>query len=295
MSNNESTPPAPKDIPLPKERIDLSGVKLAYTDVGAGEPILFVHGIPTSSYLWRNVIRALQGDFRLVAPDLMGLGDTATPLDHRFDMEAQADKLLELADRIGLDRFTLVCHDQGGAAAQWLAVHHPKRIRSFIITNCVCYDNWPVPIVKNFMQALKIRPLAGLSPRLGLAGRWGTSRFGMRAGVFNKSALSNYAIREYLKFDRQGRRRFEQFRKFALAGDCRYTVEAAEKFGTFDRPTFVIWAGNDRWLNVSWGRRLFDEIAGARRMEVIPFAGHFFQEEKPEVCATYIRQFMAEA
>lgn len=267
---------------------------MAFTDVGTGEPILFVHGIPTSSYLWRNVIRPLKADFRCIAPDLMGLGNTETPLEHRYDMGAQADKLLELADHLGLDRFTLVCHDQGGAAAQWLAVHHPDRIRRFIITNCVCYDNWPVPIVSFFMKALGIKSLAGLQPVPGLAARWGKSRYGMRLGVYDKSALSDYAIEQYCMFDREGRQRFEQFRRFTLAGDCRYSVEAAQKFGLFDRPTLVIWAGNDRWLNVSWGRRLYEDIAGARRFEVIPFAGHFFQEEKPETCALYIREFMLE-
>ena len=134
-----------KDQPLPKTLIELGDVRVAYTDQGRGRPILLVHGIPTSSYLWRNVIRELDDEFRLIAPDLMGLGDTETPLDHRYDMEAQAEKLLELADGLGLTTFALVCHDQGGAAAQWLAVHNPERIDRFILTNCVGYDNWPVP------------------------------------------------------------------------------------------------------------------------------------------------------
>jgi hypothetical protein len=57
----------PKDEPLPKKTADLKGVKVAYTDMGKGKPILFVHGIPTSSYLWRNVIRPLRDDYRCIA------------------------------------------------------------------------------------------------------------------------------------------------------------------------------------------------------------------------------------
>ena len=75
--------------------VQIGDVRMAYTDQGKGRPILLVHGIPTSSYLWRNVIRELEDEFRLIAPDLMGLGDTETPLDHRYDMEAQAEKLWE--------------------------------------------------------------------------------------------------------------------------------------------------------------------------------------------------------
>jgi len=283
-----------KDIPLPKNKVELSGVKVAYTDVGEGEPIIFVHGIPTSGYLWRNVIRALDGKFRSIAPDLMGLGDTETPLDHRYDMAAQANKLLELADHLNLDTFTLVCHDQGGAAAQWLAVHHPDRIRRFIITNCVCYDNWPVPLVAFFMKGLKFKRLADLSLKLNTTIRWGKSPVGMRLGVYDPKSMSDDAIEEYLKFSRAGADKFEQFRLFTLAGECKYSVEAAEKFGEFDKPTMVIWAGNDRWLSVSWGRRLYDDIAGSKRMEVIPFAGHFLQEEKPALVAQYIREFSQE-
>ncbi len=283
----------PKDRPLPKNTVRLGDVRMAYIDAGEGRPILLVHGIPTSGYLWRNVIRALEGDFRLIAPDLMGLGDTDTPLDHRYDMQAQADKLLELADRLGLETFTLVCHDQGGAAAQWLAVHNPERIERFILTNCVCYDNWPVPIVARFARLFRLKPLAMLMHRLRLNAWWSKSILGMRLGVYDPKALSDFAIDEYTKINRMGPEKFEQFRLFTIAGDCRYTLEAAKKFGEFDRPTLIVWGGSDRWLNVSWGRRLYDEIAGARRMEVVPFAGHFLQEEKPEQVAAYIREFMS--
>ncbi len=284
----------PKDEPLPKKSADLGGVSVAYTDQGEGEPILFVHGIPTSSYLWRNVIRALNDKYRCIAPDLMGMGDTITPLDHRYDMEAQADKIIELADHLELDQFTLVCHDQGGACAQWLAVHNPERIKRFIITNCVCYDNWPVPIVARSMKMLKINFISELVYKLNYQPRWGKSLYGMRLGVLDRSKMSDDAIDEYMKIGSMGRDKFEQWRLFTLAGDCKYSVEAARKFGEFDRPTYVIWAADDRWLSVSWGRKLYDDIAGSRRMEIIPFAGHFWQEEKPELGAKYIREFMEE-
>lgn len=284
----------PKDCPLPKRTIRLGQVQVAYTDIGEGAPILFVHGIPTSSYLWRNVIRELGQGYRSIAPDLMGLGDTRTPLDHRYDMEAQADKLMELVDFLGLDQFTLVCHDQGGAAAQWLAVHNPSRIKRFIITNCVCYDNWPVTIVANFMKLLGFGPASKIAHRFGLTMSWAKSPVGMRLGVCDPQAMSDDAIEEYVKFSRGSYTRFEEFRRFALAGDYWYSVEAAKKFGELHSPTMIIWAGSDRWLSVSWARRLYDDIAGATRFEVIPFAGHFFQEEEPALCAKYIDEFMQE-
>jgi pimeloyl-ACP methyl ester carboxylesterase len=284
----------PKDEPLEKQTADLNGVKVAYTDIGEGDPILFVHGIPTSSYLWRNVIRPLKDEYRCIAPDLMGLGDTDTPLDHRYDMEAQADKLIELADHLGLDKFALVCHDQGGGAAQWLAVNNQERIDRFIITNCVCYDNWPVPIVARAMKIIKINFLFEIIYKLN-ATSWDISRTGMRLGVYDRGKMSDDAIDEYSKYSRMGRDKTEQFRRFALAGDCKYSMKAAEKFGEFKKPTYVIWAGDDPFLSPSWGRKLYDDIAGSRRMEIMPFAGHFWQEEIPELGAKYIKEFMEDS
>jgi pimeloyl-ACP methyl ester carboxylesterase len=281
-----------KDRPLEKKVADLSGVRVAYLDEGRGEPVVMVHGIPTSSYLWRNMIRVLSPDFRLIAPDLMGLGDTETPLSHRYDPEAQADKILEICNFLGLTEFTLVCHDIGGATAQWIAMHHPDRVRRFILTNCVCYDNWPVPDASYMIKVLKSDFLAGLMHSLHLSYIWGQSPMGLRLGVFNKRNMSDFAIREYLKFGSGSRERFEQFRRFVLAADCRYTVETAKLFGKFDRPTMVLWAGEDHYLSTSWAWRLYQDIAGSRRFIIMPFAGHFYQEEVPELAADHIRTFI---
>ncbi len=104
--------------------------------------------------------------------------------------------------------------------------------------------------------------------------------------------MTDEAIDEYLKFGNNDPRRFWQFKKFALAGDCRYSVEAARHFGEFERPTMVLWAANDRWLDINWAWRLYTDIAGSKKFAIIPHAGHFFQEEKPELCAQHIRDFI---
>jgi len=280
-----------KDHPLPKKFTYLSGVDVAYTDIGEGEPILFVHGIPTSSFLWRNVIRALEKDFRCIAPDLMGLGDTQTPPDYSYDMKTQGKKIIELADYLKLEKFTLICHDQGGACAQYMAVNNQERIRRFILTNCVCYDNWPVPLVTFFMNLMKMPLLYKALYRFNIAKAWGKSPIGMRLGVYNNKAMSNDAIDEYLKFS-EDYDKLLQFNSFLLAGDPLYSIEAAKKFNVFVPPTYIIWAENDRWLDLTWANRLYRDIKGAKKLVTIPGAGHFFQEEKPEICANYIKTFM---
>jgi haloalkane dehalogenase len=103
----------------PKKRIAVHGRSMAYVDSGAGEPILFLHGNPTSSYLWRNVMPYLEGLGRCIAPDLIGMGDSekledAGPDRYRFvEHRRYLDSLLEA---LGVnERVTIVGHDWGSA------------------------------------------------------------------------------------------------------------------------------------------------------------------------------------
>jgi haloalkane dehalogenase len=106
-------------FPYEKQRVSVLGQTMAYVDVGAGDPIVFLHGNPTSSYLWRNVIPHLQGFGRCIAPDLIGMGDSAklpdsgassyTFVEHRRYLDALLDALGVRA------RVTLVIHDWGSA------------------------------------------------------------------------------------------------------------------------------------------------------------------------------------
>jgi pimeloyl-ACP methyl ester carboxylesterase len=177
---------------------------IAYLEVGSeGQPpVLFIHGIPTSGYLWRHVLRFLQDNFHCYAPDLMGLGDTEVdPQTTAFHMEAQAQMLEELMDSLGHQTFAVVAHDQGGAAAQILAARRPERLTALVLTDVVCYDNWPVPVIAQ-LQTLFRWPLlpelllgARLIPLLELK----TPFSAFRRGVYQRAAFAEEAMREYLR------------------------------------------------------------------------------------------------
>ena len=271
---------------------------IAYLEAGgpASPPVLFVHGIPTSSYLWRHVMRFMAPDFHCLAPDLMGLGDTEVdPARTAFHMEAQAEMLASFMSALGHETFALVCHDQGGAAAQLLAARMPERITCFAITDCVCYDNWPVPAIARLQRLARLPVLADVLARLGVIEwvetRTPLSRF--RRGVFRRDRLGDDAIREYLRPLREGPEQRERFLRFLLAGHPRYSLAAVAGLRTFERPTLVVWAADDRYLSPSWGRKLFEEIPGAERFELVPFCGHFWQEERPGEFASHITAFLA--
>ena len=283
--------------PLVKRFAALPMAKVAYLEVGAPErpPVLFVHGIPTSGYLWRHVLRFLQNDFHCYAPDLMGLGDTDVDPDQgRFHMEAQAEMLLELMTHLGHERFFLVCHDQGGAAAQLMVARQPERVRAFVITDCVCYDNWPVPVIAAYQRLGQIPGLLSMAGRTGLL-QWMESRTPLSAfknGVYEREKMTDAAIHEYLRplLDRRARARF---REFLMAGSPRYTLQAVDGLRRYEGPTQILWAADDRYISPSWGRRLFEDIPGAQQFELIPFCGHFWQEERPAEFASHMGTFLA--
>jgi pimeloyl-ACP methyl ester carboxylesterase len=282
-----------------KKLVSTSFGRTAYLETGPPDrpPVLLIHGIPTSSYLWRNVMRFLQHDFHCLAPDLMGLGDTEVdPRRVPLHMEAQAEMLEEFMAALGHRRFAMVCHDQGGAAAQLLAAYRPQLITCWVITNCVCYDNWPVPVIRRLQTLMRLPVLPDLLVRAGLfqllETRTPLSSF--RKGLYQGRRLSAATIEEYLRPLRGGPVERERFRAFLLAGSPAFSMRAVEGLRRFDRPTLVLWAADDRYLSPSWGRRLAEEIPGVRGFELVPFCGHFWQEERPAEFVAPMGEFLAE-
>jgi haloalkane dehalogenase len=143
---------------LPKKRVQVHGRTMAYVEQGAGDPIVFLHGNPTSSYLWRNVIRHVHGLGRCIAPDLIGMGDSdklepSGPGRYRFvEHRHHLDGLL---DALGIGgRVVIVGHDWGSALGFDWARRHEGAIRGIAymeaIARPLAWDEWPEPIRRLF-------------------------------------------------------------------------------------------------------------------------------------------------
>lgn len=149
--------------PLTKNTVDVPGARMAYHERGEGTPVLFLHGNPTSSYLWRDVIPELEGRGRLIAPDLIGMGDSAKLPDpgpdtyrfatHREYLEAFIDAVVGRAELI-----VFVVHDWGSALGFDWANHHRDRIRGIaymegIVRPIASWEEWSpsaTPIFQGF-------------------------------------------------------------------------------------------------------------------------------------------------
>jgi haloalkane dehalogenase len=139
--------------PLPKKFATVNGRRIAYAEAGTGAPIVLLHGNPTSSYLWRDVIPYLAGLGRVIAPDLIGQGDSEKlPVSAgpgRYSFGIAYDYLAGLLEALGIDdRVTLVVHDWGSALGFHWAHNHPDKVRGIaymegIVCPIASWDDWP--------------------------------------------------------------------------------------------------------------------------------------------------------
>ena len=113
----------------------LAEVSLHYVTAGAGDPVVLVHGWPSTWYEWRHVIPLLAAGYRVIAPDLRGLGDSSRPLSGYDKKTVAADLWQLLSGALGIARFHLVGHDWGGPVAFALAAAHPEAIRTLSIVD----------------------------------------------------------------------------------------------------------------------------------------------------------------
>ena len=139
---------APKIATLPqfdssRRSVDVGSVELAVLDVGAGDAVLFVHGVFLSSQLWTPTMAVLPPGRRYLALDLPAHGQSPAAADAAMSIPGCADLIDPLLDRLGVDRVHLVGNDSGGAIVQRYAVAHPDRVASLSLSNCDTEGNIP--------------------------------------------------------------------------------------------------------------------------------------------------------
>lgn len=120
--------------------VEVLGSRMAYVDQGAGRPVLFLHGNPTSSYLWRNIIPHVMPRARCIAPDLIGMGESDKPVIS-YRVEEHARYLEGFIDALELEDLVLVLHDWGSALGLHWARRHPSRVRAIALMEFIT----PIP------------------------------------------------------------------------------------------------------------------------------------------------------
>lgn len=142
-------------FPFDSRFINNSGFNYHYLDEGSGEPILMVHGNPTWSFFFRNLVQALKTDYRTIVPDHIGCGMSEKPSeeDYEYTLERRVKDLENLVDHLKLDKLTLVLHDWGGMIGMAFAARNPEKIQRIVLMNTCGFHK---PETKPFPWRLRI-------------------------------------------------------------------------------------------------------------------------------------------
>ncbi|HEU5159221.1 MAG TPA: alpha/beta hydrolase [Streptosporangiaceae bacterium] len=252
--------------------------EMAYVDAGQGRVALFVHGVGTSSHLWRNVIEALRDEpeRRCVAIDLPLHG--ATPPRPDYSLPALAEAIEDFCAALDLTGIDLVGNDTGGAIAQVFAARHPERLRTFTLTNCDAHDNMPP---EQFKATIELAERGELAPLIAAGDGLDVARASLGAGYERAEALSDETLRVYIDPIRRTPERAREFERFLVSLRADDLLDAEPGLRKLDVPTLVVWGTGDEFFEVSWAHWLHDTIPGGTEVVEVEGAKLFFPDERP--------------
>lgn len=274
------------------QTLRLARVTLHVASTGAGVPVVLLHGWPQTWYEWRKLIPLLANRYRLVVPDLPGLGDSSEP-EHGYDKKTIAADLQEMCERLELGRFHLVGHDWGGPTAFALACAMPEAVRSLAILDVTVPGIGPDISQggKRWHHAFHMTPDL---PELLVQGRereylgWFFREF-----CWQRGAIEEADVDEYVRcYSRPGALRagFEYYRNIPrdAADNCAIFASG------YRLPMPVLALGGARTEARGRGEEPLESlraIATNVRGGKLPDCGHFIPEEQPEMLAARLLEF----
>ena len=279
--------------PFSSHFLQLDVPRYHYVDEGQGDVLLMVHGNPTWSFYWRNLITALRDRYRIVAPDHIGCGLSDKPADYPYSLARHTANLVQLIDRLQLDNVTLLGHDWGGAIGLGAAVQRPKQVSRLVLFNTGAFPPMRVPR----RIAVCRTPVLG---RVALQGMNLFSRLALRMATSKPQRLTS-AVRAGLlaPYDswahRVGVHRFVSDIPLTRRHPTYATLQQLEQQlpNLRSRPLQLIWGMQD-WC--------FDEVCLGRFLSIFPDAevhrfhdaGHWVVEDAHEKIVPLLERFFAQ-
>ena len=280
---------ASADYPFAPNLLHTDAGRLHYVDVGAGAPVVLLHGNPTWSFLYRRLIRRLAPTYRCVAPDYIGFGRSDKPADADYTPTAQAARVESLINHLGLRNVTLVVHDWGGPIGLSYALRHPNRIMRVVVTNSWLWPLHHDPWIAAFSRA------AGSALGRALITRYNAfARLILPLAFADRKRLSASAYRHYCTplatpTDRLGSWVFPR----ALLGATPWLRSLwAERRRLAHIPLCIVWGLRDPAFSARYVRQWADAFPQAR-VHRLSGVGHYVPEEAPRSFNQIVADFLA--
>jgi pimeloyl-ACP methyl ester carboxylesterase len=275
--------------------INIDGQTIFYREAGNKEKtptILLLHGFPTSSHMFRNLMPALADKFHLIAPDYPGFGNSSMPTIDEFEytFDHLADIVDKFVEQIGLEKFSMYVMDYGAPIGYRLAIKHPDRIEALIVQNGNAYDEglrefweplkayWHEPNEKNKEALRKFLTIE--------ATKWQYTH-----GVKNESAISpdNWIFDQSL-LDRPGNKEIQLQLFYDYRSNPPLYPQWQDYFRKYQPPTLVVWGRNDL-IFTKEGAVPYQRDLTNIEVHLLD-TGHFALEEEGELIADLISRFL---
>jgi pimeloyl-ACP methyl ester carboxylesterase len=268
-------------------RTDVNGLGLAYRELGSGPPVLLLHGWPTSSFLWREVMPPIARGNRVLALDLPGFGGSDKPLDARYDFEFFSRAIDGFLAAAGVDRVALAGHDLGGPIAVRWALDHPERVTRLALLNTLLYPDFD-PTVMEFVTTL-----ANPDSREQLTSADGLE-YVMRLGLADESALTEEVVAGVVEPFADADARVV-LAKAGIELQPDGFAEIGRRMGELAMPVRVVYGEQDRVLpDVAQTMARVKRDVPHAEVTSIPDVGHFLQEEAGPEVGEVLAAFFAE-
>jgi len=264
----------------------VNGVRVHYQEAGDenAPPMILIHGFISSNLVWNETFLPLaQAGFRVIAPDLPGYGYSDKPSDARYTIDAQADAVVGLMDRLGIDQATIVGASYGGAVAATIALDYPERVDKLVLVGAVTNDQ---PKKKLLLRLASVPLLGDIATPLFLGSRW----------ILRKRTEEVYRRLGYPVDERKLAARHHLLETAATHRAMIRTVRRwhadriSRAAALISQPTMLIWGDEDTHIPVSNAFRLRDAIPNSRLI-IFRRCGHLPPTECPAKFVEVVAEF----
>jgi pimeloyl-ACP methyl ester carboxylesterase len=269
------------------DTVEVGGRTLAYREAGEGPAVLLLHGWPTSSFLWRDVMPAIARERRVLALDLPGFGASDKPTDVTYTYRFYSDAVAGFLDALGIDDVALGLHDLGGPVGVRFALDNPERVRAVALTNTLLYPEDMTEMLTQFVEGLQTPGV-----RESFTGPQGLEA-ALRLGTNAESSTRDEVIAGMVEPFGSDDDRLALAKAGAELEDDVTAAMAGELPG-LNVPIRVVYGTGDRILE-----SIDDTVARIQRdlpqaeVTALDGLGHYLQEDDPERVGELLAEFFA--
>ena len=253
---------------------------MAYTDVGEGPAVLLLHTVPLWSFQWRQYVPMLAPRHRVIAPDLIGAGDSAMPEDRALDIRAQAGYLRELLAHLGIERFAVVGHGMGGGIAQLLALDGDG-VEAMVLIDSAAFDHWPSESARELQGRVReVEPTSALASAV--------VRTAFNIAMRHRTTLTDDLVSAYARPYAEAPAAL--FRIVNGLDGVGLTGRETE-FDALSMPVLILWGEDDPLFPAKVAEELNAAIPSST-LGLIPGCGHYLTDEVFETVGPLLTEYL---